>query len=45
MTQNSSWIWRGGDNIAGLRLDREAGLLHWTTEIGCHCDSDASLSQ
>ena len=45
MNQSTSWIWRGGDNIAGVRLDKARRLLHWTMEIGCHCDGDDDLQQ
>ncbi|GAB4263011.1 MAG: hypothetical protein Kow0080_00920 [Candidatus Promineifilaceae bacterium] len=37
-----SWMWLDETTdkmaVSGLRLDTDKGLLHWTAEIGCHCD-------
>ena len=43
--ETTSWIWPGGDNIAGVRWDREQEKLYWTVEIGCYCDGDDAIVQ
>ena len=48
MKENSttSWMWRSDDEVYGLFIDLESGILKWYDEIGCACeDEDMSIEQ
>lgn len=45
MSKKTAWMWRDGDQVRGLSFDREASVLLWHTDIGCHCNQHSDLEQ
>ena len=46
MTQKApatSWLWKAGDGVNGLKIDTDDGVLEWFDNFGCACgDSTAT---
>ncbi|MDX1994679.1 MAG: hypothetical protein SF029_20010 [bacterium] len=39
---NTSWMWKDGEELNGLKLNRDTGRLEWYDGVGCACgDSTA----
>lgn len=48
MTQTeprTAWMWLSGDDLRGLSLDRDEGLLAWIWQAGCHCADEDEIVQ
>lgn len=36
----TSWTWLDEDEIRGLTVDVDSGVLRWYDQIGCHCTDE-----
>lgn len=40
----TSWIWKAGEDVNGLKIDQENRRLEWFDAVGCAC-GDSTLTQ
>jgi hypothetical protein len=40
----TSWLWRAGEGVNGLKINADKHLLEWYDDLGCAC-GDSSMTQ
>jgi hypothetical protein len=40
----TSWLWKAGEGVNGVKIDADRQQLDWYDDIGCAC-GDSTLSQ